>query len=100
MFPHVLLTTSNVPTSVTVYYPTLLAIGVLVLWLHEELFDCSVALEVSLYTILTTNLLKTFCYALCVRDDHKPYAGFLPCGGLLLCLCLDCGCLVVCWCCP
>ena len=61
--------------------PHSLVLGVLVLWLHEEEFDCSVALEVSLYTILTTNLLKTFCYTLCVRDDHKSYAWFWPCGG-------------------
>ena len=78
---YVFLTTGNVPTLVTVYYSTLLVLGVLVLWLHEELFDCSIALDVCWYTIVTTNLLKTFCYTLCVRDDHKSYAGFLPCQG-------------------
>ena len=75
---------------------------------------------------------KTFSYSLGVGDNHISYTGFLPCrgaasvlapqlwvsceeiganpwcGGLLLCLCWGCGCLVYCcllgcccdWCCP
>ena len=72
---------------------------VMVLWLHEELFNCSTDLEVSLYTILTTNLLKTFCYILCVRDDNKSITGSLPGGGtssvLVLGLWVSCSALVL-----
>ena len=59
-FPYVFITAGNVPTLIAVCYPTLLVLGVPVLRLHEELFDCSVSLEVSLYAILTTYLLKAF----------------------------------------
>ena len=38
-----------------------------------------------------TNVFKTFCYAFCIGDDHISYARSLPCGGLHLCLHLDCG---------
>ena len=62
---------------ITVYYPTLLILGVLVFWLHEDLFNCCVALEVSLYSTLTANLLEAFCYAFCERNDLNSCIGFL-----------------------
>ena len=87
-FPYVFLTADNTPTLVTLYYPTLLILGVLVLWVHEELFSCCVALEVSLYSILTTYLLKTFSYSLCIGDDHNSYVGFLHCWGDVFWACI------------
>ena len=77
-FPYVFPTAGNVPTLIAVYYATLLVLGVLVLRLHEELFDCSVSLEVNLYSILTTYLRKAFWYSFGVGDDHKSYTRFLP----------------------
>ena len=44
----------------TVDYPTLLFFWVLVFGFHEDLFDCCVALEVSLYPILTTGVFEAF----------------------------------------
>ena len=80
-FPYVLLITGNIPTLVTAYDPTLLVLGVLVLWFHKYLLDGCVAIEICLYAILTTDVFETFSYALCIGNDHISYAGFLPCVG-------------------
>ena len=85
-FPYVFITAGNVPTLIAVYYPTLLVLGVLALRLHEELFDCSVSLEVSLYSMHNTYLLKAFWYSFSVGDDHKCYTRILPCWGASLLL--------------
>ena len=44
----------------TVYDATFLFLWVLVLGLHEDLFNGCVTLEVYLYAILTTNVLETY----------------------------------------
>ena len=58
--PYVFFIASYVIALGTVDYPTLLFFRVLVFGFHEGLFDCSVALEVSLYPIFTTGVLKAF----------------------------------------
>ena len=68
--PHVLLITAYVIALEAVDYPTFLALWVLVLGFHEDLLDYSVALEVSLYSILTTCLFETFCQPQCVWYDY------------------------------
>ena len=50
---------------------------VLVLGLHEGLFDCSVSFKVNLYTILTAYLFNTFCCSFCVWDDYLSYCGLI-----------------------
>ena len=59
--PYVFFITSYVIALETVNYHTLLFFGVLVLGFHENLFDYSVTLEVSLYPILTTGVFEAFC---------------------------------------
>ena len=59
-FPYVLLIAGCVAALEAVDDPTLLFFRVLVLWLHEDLFYCSVAFEVYLYTILTIYVFETF----------------------------------------
>ena len=51
-FPYVLLITGYVIALETVDNPTLLFFRVLVLWFHKDLFDCCIAFEMYLYTIL------------------------------------------------
>ena len=58
--PYVFFITVYVIALETVDYPTHLLFGVLVLRFHEDLFDCCVALEVSLYPIFTTGVFEPF----------------------------------------
>ena len=58
--PYVFFITVYVIAWETVDYPTLLFFRVLVLRFHEDLFDCCVALELSLYPILTTGVFEAF----------------------------------------
>ena len=62
---------------VAVYYSTFAVLGVLVLGFHEDLFDCSIAFKVNLYTILTTCLFYTFGHSFCVWDDYLSYCGLV-----------------------
>ena len=62
-FPYIFFTAGNVPTLIAVYYTTLLILRVLVLRCQEKLFDCCISPEVSLYSIITTYLLKAFWYS-------------------------------------
>ena len=57
--PYVLLTTNYVVGLEAVDYPTFLVLGVLVLRFHEDLFNCGISFEVSLYPILTTCVFET-----------------------------------------
>ena len=66
---------------VTVYYTTFIILGVPVLGLHNDLFDCSVAFKVNLYAILTTCLFDTFHYSFCIRDDYLSYCGLVFLSG-------------------
>ena len=66
---------------ITVYYTTFTVLGVPVLGFHEDLFDCSVAFKVNLYTILTTCLFYTFCYSFCIRNDYLSYCGLVYLSG-------------------
>ena len=75
--------------------PSVLVLRVLVLGFHKDLFDCCVALEVYLYTILTTDVLETFHYSFCVRYDYLSYCRFVTlswcscaCASIAVCLCL------------
>ena len=58
--PYEFFITSYVIALGTVDYPTLLSFGVLVFGFHEDLLNCIVALEVSLYPILTTGMFEAF----------------------------------------
>ena len=60
----------------TIYGATFLFFWVLVLRLHENLFYGCVAFEVYLYPILTTDVLKTFCYSFCIWYNYLPHCGF------------------------
>ena len=82
---------------ITCYVVTLIAIddstfhihGVLVLGLHEYLFDGCVSFEMYLDAILTTDLFETFGCALCVRNDHLSYSV----GGSWFCI--GCACIMI-----
>ena len=90
-FSYVLFITVEVVTLVAVYDSTFVVLGVLVLGLHEYLFDCSVTLDVNLYTILTTYLFDAFSYSLCIWYETCPIVVLLPLMvlfGLLLSLLL------------
>ena len=60
-FLYVLLIVGSVVALETVYDAAFLFLWVLVLRPHEDLFYRCVAFEVYLYTILTTDVLETFC---------------------------------------
>ena len=62
---------------VTINESTFAVLGVLVLRLHEDLFDGCVSLQVFLYTILTTCLFYAFGYTFCVWDDNLSYCGLV-----------------------
>ena len=66
---------------VTVYDSTFVVLGILVLRLHEYLFDGGVSLEVNLYIILTTYLFDTFGYSFCIWYDYLCYCGFVTTSG-------------------
>ena len=75
------LAVSQVIALVTVYDTTFVVLGVLVLRLHEYLFDGGVALEVNLYTILITYLFDTSGYSFCIGYDYLSYCGFVTTSG-------------------
>ena len=58
---YALLITDYVIALEAVDYPTFLVLWVLDLGFHDDLLDGGVALEVSLYPILTTCVFETFC---------------------------------------
>ena len=79
----------------TVDDPTLLVLGVWVLGFHKDLFDCCIALELYLYSILTTDVVETFCYSFCLRYNYLSYCGLVTwswcscdCTSIAVCLCL------------
>ena len=74
-FPYVLLIAGYVIALEAVDYPTFLVLLVLVLGFHEDLLDCGVALEVSLYSILTTCLFETFHHPQYVWYDYISHGG-------------------------
>ena len=71
-FSYIFLTADDVFTLVAVYYPTPPVLGVLVLGSHECLLDCSVALEVCLCPILTTDFLSFLIVLWCMVPLHIP----------------------------
>ena len=86
-FPYVLLIASQMVTLIAVYDATFVVLRVLVLGFHKYLLDGGVALEVNLYTILTTCLFDTFSYSFCVRDDNLSYISFVAlssCGFIVV----------------
>ena len=92
-FPYVHFITIQVLTLVTVYDATFVVLGVLVFGLHKYLFDSGVALEVNLYTILTTYLFDTFQNSFCVGMTTCPTVALFPLlvvlgllSSLLLCI--------------
>ena len=58
---YVLLIAGYVTALEAVDYPSVIVLWVLVLWFHEDFFDCCVVIEVSLYPIPTTDVFETFC---------------------------------------
>ena len=97
-FTYVLLITIKVVTLVAVYDSTFVVLGVLVLRLHECLFDGGVALEVNLYTILTTYLFDAFGYSLCIWYDNLTYCGLVTTtgpAGIVVCTAVVCCTVVV-----
>ena len=96
MFPHVLLITGYVATLETVYNSTFAVPGVLVLRLHEHFFYGSVAFEVYLDAILTTDVFETFGYSFSVWYYYLNYSGLVSWRGYCFVLCLGYCCLVLC----
>ena len=82
-FPYVLFIAIQVFALVAVYNSTFVVLGVLVLGLHNYLFDGGVTLEVNLYTIPTTYMFNTFHSSFCVRYDYLSYCGLVSTSGLL-----------------
>ena len=78
---NILFFTVNDSTLVTVYYPTLLFLGVLVLGPYQHLLEGTVSLEVSFYSILGTYVFDAFPQTLNVWDYYMSYTGYSP-GGL------------------
>ena len=93
-FPDVFLLAVYMIALVTVYDATFVVLGVLVFRLHEYLFDDGVALEVNLYTILTTYLFDTFGYSFCIGYDYLSYCGLVTTSGCVGTVVLT---VVVCW---
>ena len=81
----VFFTTVYGSTLVTVYYPTLLFLGILVLWLYQHLFDSPVPSEVGLNAIFGAGALDAFPQALNVWDYYVPHTGSSP-GGVDVCI--------------
>ena len=79
-FTNIHFSTVNGSTLVTVYYPSLLFHGVLVLGPYQHLLEGTVSLEVSLYSILGTCVFDVFPQAMNIWD--MSYTGSSP-GGLV-----------------
>ena len=74
----------------TVYNSTFVVPGVLVLRLHEVLFYGSIALEMYLDTMLTTDVFETFGYSFSVWYYYLTYCGLVSWKRVVVVLCLGC----------
>ena len=43
--------------------------GILILWSHQEVFDCFTSLEIDLHPMVVTNVLETFTEPFLVRNN-------------------------------
>ena len=78
---NVFFTTVYGSTLVILYYPTLLILVVLVLWLYQHLFEGPVTSEVGLNAILGAGTFDAFSQALIVWDYYMSHTGSSPGGG-------------------
>ena len=56
----------NLPTTVAVNHTVLVGHSILILWWHQDVFQCLTSLEVYSYSMFSTNVLDALTYALCV----------------------------------
>ena len=75
---NVFFTTVYGSTLVTVYYPTLLFLGVLFLWPYQHLFEGPVTSEVGLNAILGAHVFDAFHQALNIWDYYVSHTGSSP----------------------
>ena len=77
----VFFTTVYGSTLVTVYYPTLLFLGVLVLWSYQHLFEGPVTSEVGLNATLGAGVFDDFPQALNIWDHYVFHTESSSIGG-------------------
>ena len=68
-------------TLVTIYYPTLLFLWVLLLRPYQKLLEGPVSFKVGLYSIFGANVFNAFPQALNIWDDHVSHTGSSNGGG-------------------